>query len=290
MIDVKIMIEEDDISSLLESLQEEDLHVRIFTIDAIVDNHNKKLAVPQIMKLLREDVKEVRIKAAWALGKIGEKTAISALIEALNDQEWEVRRNSVRSLGELMAFDEITSIVKMLEDLNWEVRAETVVVLEYLGWVPTNERERVLVLIGKEKWEDLSQVENLDGDLLIYFLKDSDSEIKAKLTWILGELKTNKAIVPLYKLLMQDKFQQVKENAAIALAKIGGEKVLHLLQEALQSEDWFIRKCATSALGYLEHSVAFELLNQLAEDGNRFVSESAKEALKRIKNQEKNKS
>jgi len=55
-----------------------------------------------------------------------------------------------------------------------------------------------------------------------------------------------------------------------------------LLQDALKSEDWFIRKCATSALGYTKDSIALELLQQLVKDGNRFVSESAQEALDRI--------
>ncbi len=280
------MIEEDAMESLLESLMDKDFHVRIFTIDTIVDNQNNQLALPHLMKLLVEDVKEVRIKAAWALGKIGDKAATEVLVSSLNDQEWEVRRNSIRALGELMALDEISAIVNKLEDLNWEVRAETVVVLEYLGWVPANEREKTLEIIAKERWDDLFTLENLDEDLLIYFLKDSDSEIKSKLSWILGELQTSRAIDSLYDLLMKDKYQEVKENAAIALGKIGGNEVLKLLQEALQNDEWFIRKCATSALGYSKDSVAFEILKQLVNDGNRFVSDSAKEAIERIKTQD----
>ena len=280
------MIEEDDMTSLLESLKDKDSHVRIFTIDTIVDNQNNHLAVPQLMKLLAEDVKEVRIKVAWALGKIGAPKAIDALVQSLRDQEWEVRRNSVRSLGELMAMEEIPEIVKRLEDLNWEVRAETVVVLEYLGWNPTNEREKALMLIGKERWEELFNLQELDENLLINFLKDPDSEIKSKLSWMLGELQTSKAITPLFQLLIKDKYQEVKESAAIALGKIGGGESINLLKKALQNDDWFVRKCATSALGYSRDSVSFELLEHLVNDGNRFVSESAKEALERIKTQE----
>ena len=279
------MIEEDDINSLLESLMDKDMHVKIFTLDAIVDNHNNVLAVPALLRLLVEDVKEVRAKTAWVLGKIGDKRAIDALTLSLTDEEWEVRRNAVRALGELMAFDTIPQLVKMLEDFNWEVRAESVVVLEYLGWVPSNEREKILILIGKEKWDEIFSFDELDEDLLLKFLKDSDPEIKAKISWLLGELQSGIAIDSLYQLLLSDKFQEVKESAAIALGKIGGKKVIELLKNALQNDDWFIRKCATSALGYTKDSVAFELLNQLVNDGNRFISSSAKEALERIKSQ-----
>ncbi len=281
------LIEEDDMESLFESLIDEDLHVRIFTIETIVDNQNKHLAVPKLIKMLAEDVKEVRIRIAWALGKIGDKKAIDSLIEALNDENWEVRRNSIRALGELMALDDIPSIVKKLEDLHWEVRAETVVVLEYLGWVPSNERDKALILIGKERWEELFKLDELDEDLLIDLLKDSDSEIKSKISWILGELQTSRAIEPLYQLLLKDRFQEVKESAAIAIGKIGGERVFNLLKEALENNDWFIRKCATSALGYSRDLNAFEILKQLVKDDNRFVSESAKEALARMETEER---
>ena len=276
------MIEEDSMESLLESLADEDMHVRIFTIDAIVDNQNRIAAIPELNRLLLEDKKEVRIKVAWALGKIADPRSVEVLVKSLNDTEWEVRRNAVRALGELMALEEMSSLVKMLEDIHWEVRAEAVVVLEYLGWVPATKKERVLILIAKEKWEDIFELDELDEDLLIVFLQDSECEIKSKISWILGELQSSSAVEPLYQLLLKDKYQEVKENAAIALGKIGGQSVLNLLQDALKSEDWFIRKCATSALGYTKDSIALELLQQLVKDGNRFVSESAQEALDRI--------
>jgi len=96
----------------------------------------------------------------------------------------------------------------------------------------------------------LINVTNLNADLLLGFLDDSDRETRNKIAWILGELQTPKAIDSLYYLLREDKYQEVKEKAAIALGKIGGGKVLDLLKEALKEDDWFIRKCATSALGY----------------------------------------
>ncbi len=74
-----------------------------------------------------------------------------------------------------------------------------------------------------------------------------------------------------------------KEQAANAMGKIGGENVIKLLQNALKNSDWFIRKCATSALGYTRDQIAFEMLKHLVNDGNRFVSESAKEAIERHK-------
>ena len=277
------MIEDDDVDALLESLKDEDYHVRIFTINSIVDNPGMKQTVPVLIKMLKEDVTLVRSRIAWALGKIGDERTINPLILALNDEEPDVRKNATRSLGDMMVFDAIPTLVNKLEDTSWEVRSESIVVLEHLGWVPSSEKEEVLSLIAKEKWEKLLEQENIDEQLLEYFIDDPDKDVRSKIAWILGEIRSNSSVTLLFNLLMNDNFQDVKEQAASAIAKIGGNEGLTLLKQALESENWFIRKCATSALGYSRDILVVDILENLLEDDNRFISESAKEALERIK-------
>ncbi len=277
------MIEDDDVESLLESLKDEDLHVRVFTINSIVDNPGKKQTVSVLIKMLKEDVAPVRSRIAWALGKIADERTINPLILALNDEEPEVRKNATRSLGDMMAFDAIPSLVNKLEDTSWEVRSESIVVLEHLGWVPSSQKEEALSLIAKEKWEKLLEQEHLDVQLLEYFLNDPDKDVRSKIAWILGEIRSDISIKLLFNLLMNDNFQDVKEQAASAIGKIGGDEGLLLLKQALKGENWFIRKCATSALGHSKDIFVINILENLIEDDNRFVSESAKEALERIK-------
>lgn len=277
------MIENDDVDALLESLKDEDHHVRIFTINSIVDNPGMKQTVPVLIKMLKEDVTLVRSRIAWALGKIGDERTINPLILALNDEEPDVRKNATRSLGDMMVFDAIPTLVNKLEDTSWEVRSESIVVLEHLGWVPSSEKEEVLSLIAKEKWEKLLEQENIDEQLLEYFIDDPDKDVRSKIAWILGEIRSNSSVTLLFNLLMNDNFQDVKEQAASAIAKIGGNEGLTLLKQALESENWFIRKCATSALGYSRDILVVDILENLLEDDNRFISESAKVALERIK-------
>ena len=277
------MIENDDVDSLLESLKDEDLHVRVFTINSIVDNPGNKQTIPVLITLLEEDVALVRSRIAWAMGKIKDERTIKPLINALDDEDSDVRKNATRSLGELMAFDAIPALVEKLKDSSWEVRAETIVVLEDLGWVPSSKTDEALTLIAKEKWNQLLEQENVDNTLLQYFLNDLDKDVRSKVAWVLGEIRSEDSIKLLFELLMNDKFQEVKEQASSAIGKIGGEEGLSLLKEALKSENWFIRKCATSALGYSQDVLVIKILEELIDDDNRFVSESAKEAIKRIK-------
>jgi len=268
---------------LLESLKDKDPHIRIFTINSIVDNKDKHEALPAIIKLLFDDEPAVRRRAAWALGKIKDLSSFESLIQALNDIDTDVRKNAIRSLGELLAFDSIPNLISKLEDENWEVRAEAAVVLEYLGWNPKNKEENTIQLIARGKWDQLAKLNELNADLLLKFLNDSDRETRSKISWILGEFKEEKVVQSLFDLFMTDGFQDVKESASIALGRIGGKAALDLLLVALHDEDWFIRKNAATALGYVKDKSSMAALEELLKDDNTFVSRSAKEALKRIK-------
>ena len=276
------MLDEDDMKYLLESLMDEDPHVRVFTINSIVDNSKRETAVDAIINSLLDDNGEVRARAAWALGKIQNKSAIESLIQSLNDDDYNVRKNSLRSLGELVAIDSIQDILTKLEDGHWEVRNEAAVVLDYLGWVPENDKETAYHFIAKGRWMNVLQIENLSVELLFPFLNDENSEVQGNISWILGEKRNFLAVQPLYDLLMTAKLHDVKEKASAAISRIGGEEAVELLQVALHDPNWFIRKCAVTSLGLIKDKSVIEPLKLLTNDSNKFVSQSAREALERI--------
>ncbi len=276
------MLDEDDMKYLLESLTDEDPHVRVFTINSIVDNSKRESAVDAVINSLLDDNAEVRARAAWAIGKIQSKSAIESLIQTLNDDDYNVRKNILRSLGELVAIDSIQNILTKLEDRHWEVRNEAAVVLEYLGWVPGNDKETAYNLIAKGRWGNVLQIENLSVELLFPFLNDENSEVQGYIAWILGEKRNSLAIQPLFDLLMTAKLHDVKEKVSVAIGKIGGKEAVELLQVALHDPNWFIRKCAVTSLGLIKGKSVIEPLKLLTNDANRFVSQSARKALKRI--------
>jgi HEAT repeat protein len=263
-------------------LEDKDPHLRIFTINSIVDNEDRKEALPAIIKLLYDEVPSVRSRAAWALGKIGDMKAMEPLIELVEDKDMDVRKHTLRALGEIMAFDAIPYIVKSLEDEEWEVRGEAAVVLEYMGWVPTNDKEKVLILIAKEKWQELLTIQELHPDDFIHYLKDKDNDVRAKAAWILGEIGNPKTIQILYDIFMTDTNEDVKESAAISLVKIGGKEVTELLVVALHDENWLNKKIAATALGEIKNQITVKPLMKLLKDDNAFVRKSALKALKKI--------
>jgi HEAT repeat protein len=277
------LLDEDEMEYLLESLKDEDPHVRVFTINSIVDNSNNKSAIPSLIKCLFDEFPEVRSRAAWALGKIEATEAMDELVKALRDKDWRVRKNAARALGDMYAFDAITELVWKLEDENWEVRSEAAVVLEYLGWIPKNVDEEVLNFIAKEKWEDLLVLEKINLYKIINFLEDQDKDVRSKTAWILGETGDSEAVQPLFDLFMIDINNDVKVSAAKALGKIGTTKVVDLLHVAIHDKDWFIKQNAAEILGIIGDKSSIEPLEKLLEDDNPFVQKSAQEALLKIK-------
>ena len=282
------MIDEDEMEYLLESLRDEDPHIRIFTINSIVDNSDNKSAIPSLIKCLFDEVPEVRSRAAWALGKIEATEAMDELVKALGDKDWKVRKSAARALGDMYAFDAINELIWKLEDENWEVRSEVAVVLEYLGWIPKNIDEEILNIIAKEKWEDLLILEHLNLFKILNFLDDQDKDVRSKAAWVLGEIGDSEAVQPLFDLFMVDKNNDVKGSAAKALGKIGTSKVVDLLHVATHDKDWYIKQNAAEILGIIGNNSSIEPLEKLLDDDNPFVQKSAQEALLKIKKKKKN--
>jgi len=87
------------LTSLLRLLRDEDKEIRIFAANLLGDIRDKEATGPLIERLEDPDV-NVRMAAAEALGKIGDASAISALSKALHDEPW-VAMAAIRSLGEI---------------------------------------------------------------------------------------------------------------------------------------------------------------------------------------------
>jgi len=95
---------------------------------AMLLKHNPK-AVPHLVKALREDVSDdVRLWAAYSLGKIGNPTVVDHLLELLDIRPERtggdtVRRNICWALGNLGDRRAVKSLMRELERAeHWEIR------------------------------------------------------------------------------------------------------------------------------------------------------------------------
>jgi HEAT repeat protein len=108
-----------------------------------------------------------RLRAAWALGQIGDERAIGKLISTLRDTDWSVRVHAADALGKLRAHQATDALLLLLNDKNTDVRRHVIAALtkiadpgsaDRLGdtlkdadWWVRMDAALALVAIGSEK-------------------------------------------------------------------------------------------------------------------------------------------
>ena len=87
---------------------------------------------PELRRALQGETWAVRRAAAEALEKIGDPQAIPALIEALKDEDRDVRRTAAWALGQIGP-PAVPALIQALRDEKWEVRQAAAEALEKIG-------------------------------------------------------------------------------------------------------------------------------------------------------------
>jgi HEAT repeat protein len=86
-------------------------------------------AVEPLMAALDDKDSVVRLRAAWALGRIGDERAVGKLIRTLRDGDWSVRMRAADALGMLRAHQATDALLLLLRDENADVRRHAIAAL-----------------------------------------------------------------------------------------------------------------------------------------------------------------
>ena len=78
-----------------------DQHEAISVFELSEEEEESAEAVPALTRLLGDTDWQVRSKAAWALGQIGDRRAADALASALKDSKPDVRKTAAWALGQI---------------------------------------------------------------------------------------------------------------------------------------------------------------------------------------------
>ena len=79
-------------------------------------------AVDPLIGALDDHDSVVRLRAAWALGRIGDPRATEKLMKALRDGDWSVRMRAAQALGNLRARPAVDALLLATRDGNADVR------------------------------------------------------------------------------------------------------------------------------------------------------------------------
>ena len=209
---------------------------------------------------------QVRHNAAIALGKLGNKKAFEALKVALHDSNSYIRSAAAIALGELGDKNAVGILCKAIKDKDASVSSQAAFSLA--------------------KISDKSIT-----DFLINLLQHERDYVRFNALSVLGSLKDERSIPSIIKVLEDDKSNWVRsEGAAIALGKMGGQRVVNPLTTALCDQNDSVRFYSALALGWLGNLAALPALQQIYENdtgsirgGYDSIKDAAYEAIKNIK-------
>jgi len=141
------------VQPLVAALGDQDIGVRWQAIRAL--ERIGSPAVEPLVSVLGMTKNGVRWWAATAVEKLG-AVAVQALIRALSDTNWELRQQVAEVLGALGDRRAVEPLVATLRDSNSGVAARAAVALENLGWVASDDQQRVLHAKALAAWKELN--------------------------------------------------------------------------------------------------------------------------------------
>jgi HEAT repeat protein len=262
----------------------------------------------------------VRLKAASALGQIGNSKAIPALISALNDEDIRVEWLAIEALGQIGSFRAVTALTSVLDHKEWQNRTGAV---KALGQIDNSQALMALICALNHKYSDvrtkaaetLGQISNPEAvRALNSALKHEDSNVRRQTAIVLEQREKYHASKVLISNLNNED-NRVKWGAATALAQMGYEQGFDVLISALNGNNgdfieavWalgnirtsqvvtalistlnhkehdFFRRLVVHALGETGSPQAVTTLISTLNDKNWSVRESAAEALGKVGN------
>ncbi len=221
-------------------------------------------AIDPLSSALRDEVADVRLSAARALGEMGRfaRNAIPPLVGSLQDADPRVRSAAAGAIGEIGPGQAVPSLVACLRDETATVRAAAV---------------RSLGELGQGAKDAIAE--------LILRLDDNDRDVREATVLALGKIGPAAAdAVPALQRALEDEFWGVHQNAPTALGQIGIQSLPALI-EALSHRDYHIRGRAAAALGSLGPAArgAVCALIESSKDRNPYVVAEVLEALGEIR-------
>ncbi|HEX6850198.1 MAG TPA: HEAT repeat domain-containing protein [Candidatus Polarisedimenticolaceae bacterium] len=204
-------------------------------------------AAPELPRLLRDDVAEVRLRAAKALGAVGGHAAVSPLVHALADAS---RWSTIR-------------VADILASMGPTVTAE---LAHAFPGLPVAAKLAALDVVGRIKSPD-------SVPWLVQRLRDPERDVRARAAHAIGEIGDPAAGRSLAALL-RDPEWPVRAMAAKAIGRLRHADAASALCDSLRDREWWVRANAGDALRRLGDR-GVEALERMLDDADVFARHQA---------------
>lgn len=313
---VKMAQESDDdevaaasIDALNEIGQEaiEELLSEMADIDLSDDQQADWAKAKAFANALDDEMPELRMAAANAIGELGKTDVLSELLEVLDDPDPRVRSRAARAAGRLEDARACDALIERLQDPQAKVRKEAA---ESLGRISNRQALNALLEMFDDERPVIRRIavgamgkfgnsKPVDG--LVDALSDDDPSVRRTSVYAIIELLSNvptqqsheiretvvesfneiddeSVILPMVKILEEGTQERQRRNTTWLLGRVtdpeseGYKRVVDALVEALESEDQMTSQFAATSLaeigGMHIESRLLEIVNDKDRDTN----------------------
>jgi HEAT repeat protein len=247
-------------------------------------------AVEGLTGCLTSNMTQLRAASVQALGRLGAAEATGLICKMLLDKEWEVRREAASALSKLNNLEALEPLTKALEDPDSDVRDAAALALGKMG---DRRAVSALVLALKDEvtsvrriaaaslsridpdWVSLPETRSAAEQLKLA-IQDAEPAVRffvAQLLVNLGELspdavaglapedhlaspaiKRRRMATNLFVAMLEDRDRDIRQAAAEALGRLGGERARQALTRAGNDPDGDVAAATQMALQALDTS------------------------------------
>jgi HEAT repeat protein len=215
------------------------INVRVICTKAIANLKDTSAVTPLLYCLNNKDENyKVRLACADALGKIGDRYAVAPLIAVVKDEDEksvylrESAASALGMLGDMRAVDPLVSILEAQKGI-WDK-------FTFL-------KERIIEALGKLRVDDDERVFNALKNSLF----DESAQVRINAIEAIMDTEHPKAVETIKTCLIEDKDEEVKKNALIALYNLVGREILDEVANSADFSD-FIKMEAVSMISEYE--------------------------------------
>ena len=220
---------------------------------AEIGNSKNQKTIPIIKPFLEDTDPMIRLAAAFALYRLGEKTYLSKITDSLTTGDVVNRYQAISYLGEIGSDEAIEHLVNLFDDERDEVTAYS---LKAIG--------------GNVKIEMLSNLKKL--------VLSPNPSVRHNALLLLGYLPATASLKTVKK-YCNDEDSFVRLSSAISLHRLNSEACMGTLDSLLGDRDFAIRSSAARVMGEITIPNRMKLLADMLGDPNSRVRTAAVRAV-----------
>src|SRR5258706_186620 len=154
-------------------------------------------AIEQLVAALQDDDEAVRLCVARSLGRLKDPSTLPSLIQAMRDPSGEVREAVVGALMQVGDATCIEVLVGALKDLHPGARRRAAKALDFFGWQPANDVQRVQRFSALGEFMQAAGVGALALEPLLAALKDPQGPNRRNVVEALSHIGDERVLKPL---------------------------------------------------------------------------------------------